>query len=166
MGFCFSRDGNRTRNGMSSQLSPSSSSSPSSTGGVSLNSNLLEASARCYAAIAASASQQQQQQQNDLIAAVLQSAVNYEKARARAASTNTVTNASASGSGSGTYMLKRTAMNHPNASTGLKQVSFYLSLLKNYLKIDNCMIFDIYLKRCFVLQWKREKIIGHKNKIS
>ncbi|KAL4002295.1 Bromodomain family protein [Acanthocheilonema viteae] len=112
------RDSNRTRNGMSSQLSPSSSSSSSSTGGVSLNSNLLEASARCYAAFA-TASQQQQQQQSELIAAVLQSAVNYEKARARAANTSTVTTASPSGSGSGTHMLKRAAVTHPHTSTGL-----------------------------------------------
>uniref|UniRef100_A0AAF5PQ33 Bromodomain containing protein n=1 Tax=Wuchereria bancrofti TaxID=6293 RepID=A0AAF5PQ33_WUCBA len=115
------RDNNRTRNGMSSQLSPSSSSSSSSTGGVSLNSNLLEASARCYAALAATASQQQQQQHSELIAAVLQSAANYERARARAATTNTITTSvcpSGSGSSSSTHMLKRTAMIHQVASSG------------------------------------------------
>ncbi|MCP9259134.1 Methyl-CpG binding domain protein [Dirofilaria immitis] len=113
------RDSNRTRNGMSSQLSPSSSSSSSSTGGVSLNSNLLEASARCYAALAATASQQQQQH-SELIAAVLQSAANYERARVRAATGSTVvTSICPSGSGSTTHMLKRTAATHQHANCGL-----------------------------------------------
>ncbi|EJD75925.1 bromodomain containing protein [Loa loa] len=114
------RDSNRTRNGMSSQLSPSSSSSSSSVGGVSLNSNLLEASARCYAALAATASQQHQQH-SELIAAVLQSAANYERARARVATTSTVTTACPSGSSSSnsTHILKRTALTHQHASSGL-----------------------------------------------
>ncbi|OZC11454.1 hypothetical protein X798_01311 [Onchocerca flexuosa] len=114
------RDNNRTRNGMSSQLSPSSSSSSSSTGGVSLNSNLLEASARCYAALAATASQQQQQH-SELIAAVLQSAANYERARARAATGNTgATTSCPSGSGNTTHITCRKDESHRSCAISAK----------------------------------------------
>lgn len=107
---------------MSLQLSPSSSSSSSSTGGVSLNSNLIEASARCYAALAATASQQQH---SDIIAAVLQSAANYERARARAAATSTSTAICPSVSGNNnTQMSKKTAVTHQHASSCLRQVQF------------------------------------------
>uniref|UniRef100_A0A0N5D0Y7 Bromodomain adjacent to zinc finger domain protein 2B n=1 Tax=Thelazia callipaeda TaxID=103827 RepID=A0A0N5D0Y7_THECL len=117
------RDNNRSRNGISSLPT----NQVPSTSGISLNSNILEASARCYAALAASASQQQQQQQqqqqlqqNEILAAVLQNAANFE--RARFAVANTVTPSIRQGSSNtcvnsvGNPSLKRITTAHQHVS--------------------------------------------------